>query len=272
MMLEHRMRIGWQETDHKVYRGIFWRIWLEKKHVILSLLGGWYLGLILLLAFGNPLVLGVYGLLAAVALSSNLGGGDIMEDCEEFTFSLPPTRMEWFWARFWTGLLPLLFMMILGVFAIYFDLPQRLWSWIVDSGFTVPVSEKVRRFSREYGTYLAAIVVPASCYIYSFVLAAFSPVRSLARVTFAHGFLLTFTMYALGMFVEKNFLFQDVNGWISNLLLLLADTAFLFAAAQWYPRKEGVFFSEILPGNWKAFSVMLVWCFAGILWVLILTL
>jgi len=96
----------------------------------------WVVGICLLQFINHPLWLAGLGTVFAFWLAMHLAGADIMGGSEEFSFSLPATRSELFWARYLFGFIPLVLFSVLGLIAIGFHLPQRCWGLLVDSGLT----------------------------------------------------------------------------------------------------------------------------------------
>jgi len=88
---------------YSAIRGLLWAEWFAHSRLLLVFLGLWLAAVWALPLVAHPgwilLLGGIYALLAGPAY----GGADVMDACEEFAFSLPPTRAERYWARLAVG-------------------------------------------------------------------------------------------------------------------------------------------------------------------------
>lgn len=119
-------------------RGLLYREWMTNGRRMEWFLAIWLIGLWIFPVSFHPGVVLVFGALYAWVVGVGIGGSDALEGSEEFALSLPPTRDERYWTRFLFGAIPLLAMTCAGVAGVAWNLPQRLWGLVVESGFTEP--------------------------------------------------------------------------------------------------------------------------------------
>lgn len=121
-----------------LWRGIFYREWLAHRGWIVPTLLIWFCFTWVLMLFTSLKVLLGFGLVVAGVSATFLARLDVAEGCEEFTFSLPPTRSQIVRARMWIGICLVVALQSVGGVAIRYNLPQALWGLVVESGFTRP--------------------------------------------------------------------------------------------------------------------------------------
>lgn len=163
---------GWRAV-----RGMLLRDWMVHRAWMAPLMAAWVLCTWVLMVFFSPGLMMLFGVVWAWVAAVSLGGSDIAEGCEEFTFSLPPTRRQRFLVRLALGGLPLLAMLVVGFTAVAFDLPQTLWGLFVETGFTEPFD--AGRSASPYATWTAAILY---AYITGFAAAAGARSGSVSRI------------------------------------------------------------------------------------------
>ena len=83
----------------KIWRTILWREWLRQGRMILSAAWVWVFLFAVVPAVSVGLELWGLGLLLAMILGIQLGGSDSVEQAEEFAMTLPPQRLDYFFAR-----------------------------------------------------------------------------------------------------------------------------------------------------------------------------
>ena len=121
-----------------ILKGVLWKEWLTHGNMIIDFFGVWLVGVWVLLIFSNPGWVLAFGVIYGLTVGSALGGSEVKEGSEEFSFALPPTRSERYLVRAALGGGSLLFFTIFGLLAVWFDLPQAFWGLFVESGFTEP--------------------------------------------------------------------------------------------------------------------------------------
>ncbi|MDP6545320.1 MAG: hypothetical protein QGH60_15150 [Phycisphaerae bacterium] len=155
-----------------IFRGLVWRHWLAGRWVIMGglivlLTGGWALML-----FHHPGWIIATGSIFAAISGMVFGGADAADGSEEFAFALPPTRSQRYVSGIVLGGGAVLAYCLIGTLSIALDLPQFLWSLVVDSGFTAPFGPWAETY-----LYFLAIVVPLLAFACAHVSASLSHTR-----------------------------------------------------------------------------------------------
>jgi hypothetical protein len=150
----------------RIVKGILWRDWLAHGQLLMLMLATWLIGQWVLMVFSNPRWIQGVGVAFGIILGWVLGGTESREGAEEFAFTLPPTRGQRYIVRMFVGLATVLFFVMAGVIAIHFNLPQRLWGLVVDSGFTQPFPENPQLHGWNI---LGAVVLPVLTFSIFFV-------------------------------------------------------------------------------------------------------
>ncbi len=108
------------------------------KSLLLGWACSWALLFPLLQFFHDPWGLAVAGGLFALFAGPALGAAEVMEGSEEFFLSLPLPKRTFFSTRYLLGLLSLLLLLCAGLALFQWNLPQKAWSLVVETGFTEP--------------------------------------------------------------------------------------------------------------------------------------
>lgn len=171
----HDERLG-RRRDSAARRrlhGVLLREWWAHRDRLLGFIAAWLVCQFLILAFFHPGFLLAFGVIFAFAIAPVFGGLDVTEGSEEFSFSLPPTRGELYLVRFFTagGLLALL--LLAGLAAIRFDVPQKLWGLVVETGFTEPFP-----LPKERNWTAITLVVPLALFALTFLAASAGRTRN----------------------------------------------------------------------------------------------
>ena len=117
-------------------RGILARELIPHASSLAGMAALWVVCLWILPLNFHPLLMLALGGLMALKHGGDLGGRDTLSGSEEFSLALPPTRGDLFFTRFLLGAAPVFVLTATGCAAIALDLPQWLWSAVVESGFT----------------------------------------------------------------------------------------------------------------------------------------
>ena len=123
-------------SDKAAIKGIMLQEELDYGHYIKFFISLWWIGIFVLQIFDSPQWLIYFGLCYGVVIAVKSGGNDISDGVEEFSFSLAPTRTQRFKAKFIYGFRPLVILTILGALSIFLNIPKKLWSIFVETGFT----------------------------------------------------------------------------------------------------------------------------------------
>jgi hypothetical protein len=247
-----------------VGRGLLVGEWLVHRWWMSTALLAWFVCTWILFMFLMAKELQTVGILAGLLAGMVLGRADVSEGCEEFTFSLPPTRSQRYSARILIGLVPLVVLQSVAALAGIFNLPQQFWGLFVESGLTEPFP---------YGSnsilYLPAVFVPALAFSVVFVATSLARSRTGAG---AHTFLGVLIFAGIWWAVR---VVSQVNAGMGffpfgesvTTSALTAIIATLVLTAGWFAfiRKEGI--TEPGPGDagrhagiaaWTAFLVAIL--------------
>jgi hypothetical protein len=233
---------GWFSS----FAGLLWCEWYAHSKLLLFFLGAWVLGLWGLSLFGNPAWMLLFGAAFALVAGPVYGGCDTVEACEEFAFSLPPTRAERYLARLAVGGGALLLFTGIDLLALGLDLPQILAKLYVDSGLVRPWPNL--KSGLLYGLVLAA---PAAVFALSFVIASLTHSRALVLAAPFWAILATLAALRLAFWYE-DLVWENLNGYFACPLLLGVAATILCAGYRGYQRKEIGHHSAplTLPARW----------------------
>lgn len=228
------------------WRGLLWAEWFAHSRLLLIFLALWLAGVWALPLFAQPgwilLLGGIYALLAGPAY----GGADVLEGCEEFVFSLPPTRAERYWARVIVGAGTFFVLTTINLFALGLDLPYVLARLYIDTGLIQPLP--VLKPGLLYGLVVA---FPFAIFAFSFALSAATHSRWLVVTAWFWGGLGALIVLQLGFWYE-DLAWESLTGFFSFPLLMMAGAAGFVVGDRLYRRKEiGRPLNPLtLPGHW----------------------
>jgi hypothetical protein len=234
------------------FRGLLWAEWFAHSKLLLIFLGLWLMGVWLLPLFVHPgwilVIGGFYALLAGPAY----GGGDVLEGCEEFSFSLPATRSERYRARIIVGGGSLLFLTAINLLALGLDVPHVLARLYIDTGLIQP--KTILKTGLLYGLVLA---LPFAVFAFSFTLSSATRSRAIVLSAWFWGTLAALVTLQLGFWYEE-LLWDSLTGYFSCPLLFGAGLASLWGGGFAYQRKEiGPPSVPItLPGRWWLWMIL----------------
>ncbi len=201
------------------------------KGLLLAWFYTWILLFPLLQVFHDPWGLaalgGLFGLLAGQAL----GASEVMEGSEEFFFTLPARRETLFWARYLFGGLPIVLLLLAGLAFFQWNLPQKAWGLLVETGLTEPYPPPTPI------ALFGALAIPLSLYTFIFVLGSLLKTPSTAGNALPGGLILAAAL-ALGGYLAESFPPGRASGW-GALISLAAPVPFvLLVGFRAYVRKE----------------------------------
>ena len=207
--------------------------WIRRTHK--GLLQGWIFSWILLFPllqiFRDPWGLAFAGGIFALLAGQALGGGEVIEGSEEFFLSLPLPKKTLFWIKYLTGFLPLSILLLLGLACFQWNLPQKIWSIFVETGFTEPYPRP--KAIEIFG----ALAIPFSLYTLVFVSGALLKTPSHARNALAVGLVTAGVLALGGAFME--YLGNGYGtGWGALISLGFPIPAILIIGSRAYARKE----------------------------------
>ena len=142
---------------------------------------------------------------------------------------------------------------MVGVLAVGFDLPQRVWGLLVESGFTTP-------FSPAQGYWYAfALGCPAAVFCFSFAFASLATSRAQVAVAWLFGLIASGAVLGISLLTEL-FLWGRVNGYVALPVLLAASAGIGLAGYIAYQRKEGISRPTRMQGGrgWIVIAIVVV--------------
>jgi hypothetical protein len=216
----------------RAFRGLLWCEWYAHSRLLLGFLAAWLACVWLLPLWASPAWILLFGGVFAVIAGPVYGGCDTSEGCEEFTFSLPPTRAERYWARLAVGGGALLLFTAMDLLALGLDLSQILAKLYVDSGLIRP--HPVFRSGLLYGL---VVVLPAAVFAFSYIISANTHSRVVVVSASLWATLASLSAVRFGLWYEE-LLWQTFNGWFSCPLLAFLAVAALWGGARAYRQKE----------------------------------
>ncbi len=206
------------------------------KGLLLGWACSWALLFPLLQLFRDPWGLAVTGGFFALFAGPALGAAEVMEGSEEFFLTLPLPKRTFFATRYLLGLLSLFLLLGAGLALFQWNLPQKAWSLVVETGFTEPYPPP-RAISLA-----GALVIPFSLYTFIFVAGSLFKTPNSARNALLAGTLPAAALAGGGFYVEYLvFATRDgwrPTGWLSLILLGVFPLPLLAAGWIAYGRKE----------------------------------
>ncbi len=222
-----KARGNWQ-----VLRGQLWCEWYVHSKLLLGFLIAWVAGVWLLPLCASPDWILLFGGAYALLAGPIFGGTDTLEGCEEFTFSLPPTRRERYTGRLIVGGGALLLLTAADLLALGLDLPQFLARVYVDAGLIRP-----RPILHPGLLYSLVLTLPLAVFALSFACSAITHSRRLILTASFWATLVSLGVLRVGFWYEE-FMWSDINGYLTCPLLALLAVAALWFGARAYDCKE----------------------------------
>ncbi|MHC1768604.1 MAG: hypothetical protein AB9869_30715 [Verrucomicrobiia bacterium] len=225
----HEPRSG---ESGSTFRGVLWCEWFAHSRLLLAFLLFWLACVWFLPLVSHSGWIVVVAAAFALVAGPVYGGGDTIEGCEEFSFSLPATRAERYLARLVIGGGALLLFTVLDLLTLGLDLPQFLGRLYLDTGLLKPLPVLKPRLL--YGLVLA---FPLAVFAFSFALAAVSHSRMLILTAWFWSLLVAMSVTQLAFWYE-NAVWGELNGFCSGPLLMLLALAALWGGYRAYLQKE----------------------------------
>jgi len=238
----------------RALQGLVWCEWYAHSRLLLFFLATWLACVWVLPLYANPAWILLFASLYAIVAGPIYGGSDTIDGCEEFTFALPPTRGERYLARLGVGGGTFLLFTALDLLALGLDLPQILAKLYVDTGLIRPWP--VFKPGLLYGLMLA---FPFAVFAFSFVISAVAHSRILVLTAWFWAALVGLAALQLGFWYEDS-VWDNLNGFFSCPLLLVAAMAALWGGYRAYGRKEiGHHTAPItVPARWWLWIILFV--------------
>lgn len=236
----------------RAWKGLLWSEWYAHSQVLLIFLAVWLLAVWTLPLFTHPGWILLLGGLYALMAGPMYGGADVLEGCEEFTFALPPTRIERFISRLIVGMGTLLFLCTMNVIALGLDLPQILARLYVQTGIIKPVA--VIKPGLLYGLVVA---IPVSVFAVAFTISAVTHSRILILLSWFWAGIATLALLQLGFWYE-DLIWDTLNGYFACPFLLASSIAVLAYGFRVFRNKEvgKPSIPITLPGHWWVWTIL----------------
>jgi hypothetical protein len=236
----------------RVFCGLLWCEWYAHGKLMILFLAAWLASVWVLPMYVSPVCVLFLGALFAIVAGPAFGGSDTGEGCEEFTFSLPPTRAERYLARLAVGGGALLLLTLIDLLALGLDLPQILAKLYVGSGLIRPWP--VFKSGLLYGLVL---MLPVTVFSISFVISAITHSRAMLVSASLWAVLISLAALRLGFWYES-LVWENLNGWFSCPLLAFLSVATLWGGYVAYQRKEvGHHAAPIaIPARWWLWIIL----------------
>ena len=219
-------------TGDAAWRGLLWAEWFAHSQLLLIFLAVWLAGVWTLPLFANPGWILLLGAVYALIAGPLYGGGDVLEGCEEFTFALPPTRAERYWARFLVGGGTLLALSAMNLIALGLDLPQVLARLYVETGIVKPLPVFQTGF-------LSGLVIalPLTVFVFGFVIASVTHSRMVILLSSFWAALGSMALLQIAFWYE-DLVWESLNGYFACPLLLAVAAFVLGIGHAIFARKE----------------------------------
>jgi hypothetical protein len=207
--------------------------WHAHSAMLLTFLLLWLAVVWLLPLVAHPLWILSLGPLFAIFAGPAFGGSDILDACEEWTFTFPPTRSERFAARWLLGGSFLVLLSGISILALEGNLSDVLLRVFVSSG--LPAVQPTEPLLL-YGLVFAA---PFAVFAIGFCSSALATSRTLVLTSWVWGILGALTVLRGGVLLEEA-RWERFNGLISVPLLACVSFVLLWITSRFYARKEAV--------------------------------
>lgn len=236
------------------WKGLLWAEWFAHSRLLLIFLAVWLVGVWVLPLFTHPGWILILGPLYAFLAGPIYGGGDVLNGCEEFSFSLPPPRIELYLARLLVGGGSLLLITGMNLVALGLDLPQVLARLYVETGIIRP--QPILKPGLLYGLVIA---LPAASFSFAFTISALTHSRMLILLAWFWAALGGLALLQIGFWYEE-LVWDQLNGYFACPLLLVSAGAALLFGARGFKRKEigGPALPLTLPGHWWLWILLFV--------------
>ncbi|MHB8519546.1 MAG: hypothetical protein ACYDH9_02200 [Limisphaerales bacterium] len=243
-----------QRNRVRALKGLLWCEWFAHSKLLLSFLVLWLLCAWVVPIFFHPFWILLFGVAYALIAGPAYGGGDVIEGCEEFSFSLPATRAERYLTRLVVGGGALFLFTLLDLMALGLDLGQVLARLYINTGLIKPAP--VLKPGLLYGLVFA---VPFAVFSFSFALSAVARSRGLVFTAWFWSSLAALILLHWG-FRYEDFAWNETNGYFSFPLLILIGTIGLWCGFRVYLRKEVAPQSAplLLPARWWLWAILFI--------------
>ncbi len=241
--------------------GLLWAEWFAHSRLLLSFLLLWLCAAWVVPLFAHPGWIMIISFLYALVAGPSYGGSDAVDDCEEFTFSLPATRSDRFLARLTVSGMTLMMFVGLDFLVLGMDWQSTLKRFFLDAGLMEPSPEL--KPGLLYGLVMA---LPVNVFCISFVVSSVVRRRFILFTSWFWSLVISLGILYLGVVAEE-WWWHEVNGYFSFPMLVFSSLTILKMGHRLYKHKEvGHYGAPVsLPAGFWAW--MLMWILALLLLV-----
>lgn len=239
------------------WRCLLWMEWQTHAKLLLFFLLFWLAMVWLLPLVAHPLWILAIGPAFAIFAGPAFGGADVLDGCEEWTFTFPPTRSERFAGRWLLGGSFLLLLSGINILALEGNLSDILLRVFVSSG--LPAVQPTEPLLL-YGLVFAA---PFTVFAIGFTGSALATSRTLVLTSWVWGVLGALSLLRGGVLLEEA-RWSRFNGLISVPLLICVSFALLWVGSRFYARKEAVTSTVPIRIPWSGWALLLGVLLAGV--------
>jgi hypothetical protein len=255
------------KRDYAPGSGLLWSEWYAHSKLILIFITAWLAAVWLLPLFTNPGWILAFGLIYALIAGPALGGGDVIEGCEEFAFALPASRSERYLARLLVGGGILLMFTLLDILVLGLDLAQAIVRLYLDTGLIRPI--EILKPQLLYGLVFA---FPFAVFSIGFSLSANARGRALVFTGWFWAGLVALIVLKLGLSYEY-WSWGAWTGFVACSALIITGAAALWTGHAFFRGKEIVPASSpfIMPNYWWLW-LLLIACSLALTAILVVSL
>ena len=243
---EHVPVASSETTRLRYFKGLVWCEWFSHSRLLLFFIAAWLTCVWIIPLFVHPGWILALGFVYALVAGPVFGGSDVIHGCEEFSFSLPPTRVETYLVRLAVGGMTFFAITGLDILALNIDFSQVLSRFYVRSGLMEPLP--VSGSGILFGLIVA---FPFALFVKSFTVSMLTHSRMFVLTSWFWGGLASLILLQMGLWYE-DFVWERLTGYFSVPLLSVSSVAVIILGARAYRRKEvGPYSAPVsIPGRW----------------------
>jgi len=229
------------------FYGLLWAEWFAHSRLLLVFLVLWLVAAWVVPLFAHPGWVMVISFLYALVAGPAYGGSDAVDDCEEFTFSLPATRSDRYLARLAVSGSTLLMFVGLDFMVLGLDWQATLKRFFLDAGLMEPAP--VLKPGLLYGLVMA---LPFNVFCISFVVSSVVRRRFILFTSWFWSLVCSMVILYAGVLAEE-WWWHEANGHFSFPMLVFSSLIILYLGLRLYRHKEVGHYGapvSLPPGFW----------------------
>ena len=227
-------RLGGKGASRGYWKGLSILEWRAHNKLILAALTLWLVLVWALSQASSPGWMLLFGLVYALVAGPAFGGDDVIEGCEEYSFSLPATRQERYMARLAVGGGLLLVFTALDLLALGLDLGQAIERLYIDTGL-VRSSASVE----PHALYGLVLLLPVAVFACGFAIASNARSRAMVFTAWFWGGLIALATLRASLKYEF-WKWRTWTGSVACVSLGVLAVGSLWLGARWFANKEVV--------------------------------